>query len=619
MKRKYLSAIALLGAIVSLAQADYVIIIANLGLTKDLPPAEKGNDGLGGAVEGRPGGVVLGVGGRPRPNPEQPDGQPVVPPAGEPDSTPVIVTAVVEVNKLNLQALQANKPENPVPLQLSHSLAGGPTWTSSWFQPSETIKLVPLTTPDGRPMPTVQERFKAKQTEVFKVSKPPLDKLLELAEWTLGHGLNTGFVAVMQKAAEAEGGKEHPAVIAFKKVEADLARVVSKDEDAKLWKEKLGLENFRITRSAHYALLHPFTSDEAPAVQSRLNRLEAAYRSFYYWFALKGKALPVPDYRLVAMLVEDEKVFRRLNQIFDSAPMVADGFYTPRDNVAVFSARRLDTAYHALALQSKELLTTYDQEQLLKGTARLAVPQPLPQDPAAAQQAMQQASKQLVDASTRAVLLKALEMDAERATVSHEGTRQLVAAAGLLPRNVATPEWVQFGMGSFFEVAKGSPWGGVGVPSPTFNDNFNYLFQYRKLIGQDRKLDKAALLHSVITDQLFRQAQAKGDDPSRLRARTGAWALTFFLAQYKLDGLLAYYQELNRLPRDLEFDDEVLKVCFARAFKLLDDKRPGQVDVRKFAQFAAEWHERINQTPLEADEMLKQVHKNQAEMTKPQP
>lgn len=613
MNRKSLIAIGLLGAIVSLAQADYVIIIANLGLSKDLPPAEKGDDNPDGGGEGRLGGVGIGGGGRPRPLPEAGTPQPGVPAEKEPESTPLIVTAVIEVNRLNLQALQANKPETLEPLQLTHTLAGGPTWTMSYFKPTETIKLVPLTTPDGRPMPTVQERFKAKQAEVYKANKPSLDKLLELAEWTLGHGLNSSFVAVMQKAADAEGGKAHPAVLAFQKVEADMNRAVSKDEDAKKWQEKLGLGGYRITRSAHYALLHSFTSDESPAVQSRLHRLEAAYRSFYYWFALKGQALPVPDYRMVAMLVLAAKDFRLLHQIFDSASMVADGFYTPRDNVAVFSARRLDSAYHALALQSKELLTTYDQETLLKSPPK----QPTFAQQPTNQQELEQGWRRLFDASTRAVLLKALEMDAERATVSHEGTRQLVAASGLLPRTVATPEWVQFGMGSFFEVAKGSPWGGVGFPSPTFNDNFNYLFQYQKQIGQDRKLDKAALLESVVTDRLFRQAKAKGDDPSRLRARTTSWALTFYLARFKLDGLLAYYQELNRLPRDLEFDEEVLKGCFARAFKLMDDRRPDQVDPRKFAKFAADWHVSINQTPLEADEVLRQVHKNQAEMVKP--
>ena len=38
-------------------------------------------------------------------------------------------------------------------------------------------------------------------------------------------------------------------------------------------------------------------------------------------------------------------------------------------------------------------------------------------------------------------------------------------ASGLLPRNVAVPEWLLFGMGSFFETPLQSPWAGIGAPS----------------------------------------------------------------------------------------------------------------------------------------------------------
>src|SRR5262249_28836016 len=145
---------------------------------------------------------------------------------------------------------------------------------------------------------------------------------------------------------------------------------------------------------------------------------------------------------------------------------------------------------------------------------------------------------------TKALFLKALEIDSDRATISHDATRQLLTAAGLVPRNVAVPEWVQFGMGSFFETAKGSPWPGIGVPNPTsFSEYFNNLQQYRKMTDQDRKLDKGKLLEDIVTDRLFRQAMSgRKEIAAILKARATAWALTHYLAHKRLDDLLAYYQ-----------------------------------------------------------------------------
>ena len=41
------------------------------------------------------------------------------------------------------------------------------------------------------------------------------------------------------------------------------------------------------------------------------------------------------------------------------------------------------------------------------------------------------------------------------ASASHEGTRQIFAETGLLPRNVLAPEWVRFGITALFESPKG--------------------------------------------------------------------------------------------------------------------------------------------------------------------
>src|SRR5262249_1486414 len=77
---------------------------------------------------------------------------------------------------------------------------------------------------------------------------------------------------------------------------------------------------------------------------------------------------------------------------------------------------------------------------------------------------------------TLALLHKALEEEAERAAVTHEGTRQLPVATGLLDPHVIAPEWLDFGFASLFEMPKGpfpgtdgsasvAFWPGCGAPS----------------------------------------------------------------------------------------------------------------------------------------------------------
>ncbi|HXG09451.1 MAG TPA: DUF1570 domain-containing protein [Gemmataceae bacterium] len=602
MKRWFLAAAVLVGAVVGITRADYVIVIANIGTSKERPLEGDPNNPMPDVGERSPEGMIgRGIGfGRPgfgRGEPGAPGPGYENPELMGPIESVYLVTTVIEVKQLpNVQFLQQAK----IPIELQHP------WGRSVFQVTNDIRLVPWTTADGRPMPTLSLRFQARQNEALRGGKPSVDKLLELAEWALGHGLLKECADTMKKAAEAD--REHPAVVAFRQVEADLARPVTQGDAAEVWRKKL-LENYKITRSAHYALLHTALSDDAPEVRNRLTRLENTMRGFYYWFALKGRrALPVPEHRLVVVLVNREDAFRDQHRIFGNPTLVGDGFYVPRDNIVVFSTVSLDAGYQALLNSGRELWTKFDRNQLLTNPQRVKPVTSLTDDP-------QQLLVQALEASTKAVILKAMEVDAERATVSHLSTRQLLAASGLLPCNVAAPEWLRFGLGSFFESSKGSPWSGVGTPSASFSEEHNYLYQYKKMTNQDRKLDKAALLRGVVTDQFFRQAPVAKDPQALVRARATAWALTYFLAHKKLDDLFGYFQELSRLPRDLEFDEEVLLTVFARAFKLTDAK--GKPDAAKLGQFANEWHEYINLTPLEVEDVLKLVHKTQNEMKAP--
>jgi hypothetical protein len=304
------------------------------------------------------------------------------------------------------------------------------------------------------------------------------------------------------------------------------------------------------------------------------------------------------------LLTAEEAEFTRDQRIFDGGTLVADGFTTRRDNLTILSRERLDKEYKALSAYVGPQMQIYDKDALLKG------------NPGAKAQSRPAGDyrREYHLASTFALMLRSLEADSELASITHEAPRQLLSAIGLTQRNVFAPEWLQFGMGSFFETGKGAPWGGAG------GANWVYLAEYKerashRMSGRAEKPLDA--LKAVVTDGYFR-ATGNGQNEVALRkARTMAWSLTYFLAHRKLGneqtGLIRYYRELARMPRDLEFDADSLLLLFARAFNCLDAKGE-KPDDAKLAQLAKEWDTFIDLTPLEGEEVVKDLRSTRSEL-----
>src|SRR5262249_59101094 len=80
-----------------------------------------------------------------------------------------------------------------------------------------------------------------------------------------------------------------------------------------------------------------------------------------------------------------------------------------------------------------------------------------------------------------------------------------------------------------------------------------------------------------------------------------------YLAHYKLNNLMAYYEELSKLPRDLEYDAGVLRACFGRAFNLLtaDPNDPGKqvLDMARVERLAHDWFNKMDMTLLDMVEV----------------
>jgi hypothetical protein len=590
MKRVVLALVLSLGLAVSTATADYILIVADFGhgKTNELktpPVVFSPNLGTNRQERGQPGGPPPALPAGPPPGlppavPGAPGAAPAVPgapggPAGfpqpsapfDPDTAPLLTLSVVEVEKnMTVRDAVALASGRPV---------GFPGRTSVQFKIGDFNGKIflcntPLTTiyllhPDNKATPPLHRVYEDKLKVVMDPkTNAGVANWVDLAEWCLAHGMLEQFKQHMDKAAELD--KAEPRVTGYLQMKAALAKPVESVDTAGPWRKQLLTSRYQTITSPHYALLH---NDSANA-DSRLKRMEITLQSYYYWFAIRGVQLPVPGKRLVGVLTQDPKEFKRLNSTLDSSPSIADAFYARHENLVVFSSQRLDDSYDHLKMMSAPLWTQgFSQEDVLKGKFPIKV--------------MLTNPGQVYEAMTMALLLKAMHVDGEVTGTGQGVTRQLLHASGFLPSSVVAPEWVQFGVSTFCETAQGSPWPTFGLP------HFIYWPFYRDLVAFKKlPADQVELLKMVVTDGYFRRLSiGMKQEADRRKARATAWSLTNFLIRKRLDGLQRYFKELSQMPRDMALDEETLWLAFARAFNAVD--ATGQPDLNALRDLADAW------------------------------
>ncbi len=566
MRRCFLALAFLLSGAVGMASADYVLIKVNVGQLRDsgepgagmigvvpgtgmigVPPGMRqpgaaAGDGPppgGSTAPGAGGSTAPGAGGSTRPMPggstrPMPGGSagstgfPGQPGFGQADAqvgTPIEVIAIVEVDASYKTLLRVLRPGQQAPLEV-HTAWGA---TRLWNLPAA---------PDVRVFPTSEEpsvakRYAAEFAKVFTKEKsgvkPSAEQMQKLAEYALTHGLNDKFVEVMTKLAEDSPSNE--AVVAFLKVQAALDRPVPRGGPSEL---KAHLGDYKEANlkddKGHYVLYHKLSNNEQDEIQSRLARLEESLRSYYYWFALKGVVLPVPPERLPALLADKPPEFKRTRSSLADPAVVGDGAFARRENLAVFCNRPLDSRYDMLdkytELKMHEYGLSRDQTLTIKD-----IPKGTPKPEAAY-------------CGTLALAMKEIESEAERAGASHDATRQLLFASGLVPRNVAIPEWALFGMGSFFETAEHSPWATPAGLSTVYLPVFRYECGSK---GKNYEGTPLKTLRKIVTDGYFRELTPddyKNKTDRLMKARAATWSLTYFLAQKKFANLQAAPAEI---------------------------------------------------------------------------
>ena len=485
----------------STATAEYVVIVANLSRQASLqaqpgPVVAPPRAMQPGAPPGVPGGAAPGTppGGAGANSPLGPAaGGGAFMPAAEafdPDRVPLMTVAVIEVEK---------------PISSGLLRLGQMGWVNFkvggqdgriYLAPTSVTQVSALRTLGSKgkieASPPLQEIYGAK-AKALKESKTPVtaDQWVELAEWCLSHGMLEHFKQHMEAAAAVD--KANVKAAGYLQMKAALAKpVASVDaagnpvDTAGRWKEQLLSTRYQTRKTAHYIILQ----NDPPAAEARAPRMEDALQAYYYWFALHGVQLPVASEPLIAILTQNAKEFKHLHDVLDSSPVISDSFYAHRENLVVLSSKRLDDAYDRLEKMAAPLWGQgYNRDILIKGKlprGRVSIGL-LGPDP------------ETKEAMSMALLLKVMEADAEVAGAQNGATRQLLYSSGLLPATVSAPEWVQFGVSTFFETSPGSPWPTVGMPNFTYHPLFKGLLAARKLPG-----DQLDLLKEVVTDGFFR-------------------------------------------------------------------------------------------------------------------
>lgn len=321
-----------------------------------------------------------------------------------------------------------------------------------------------------------------------------------------------------------EKEKDVPADIAafakgYTELKAKWSEPATNNPAADVWKAKFGAEANVHNDAAHYSVIH-FTGDAlsgqaAETVSNAADLLEKNLKSFYLWHLREGFKLPLPDKRLVAVVTKNGAQLGKLREGLDGLPIGSDSFYSPVHNMVVLSPERTDELGRTFNAFAATKLEGFDRADLIQGKHPNLKPQQQPEE--------------IAQASTYALIRRALEDEALRSAISREGSRQLFVTMNVLPQHVRMPKWVESGMGSLLqhpkgggvvEISKDTPGIVVGTTFGHGAANYELLQQFQtfypaKKNGQDNKdIDAPAVLTNVLTDKYF-AALATGIDPDR--------------------------------------------------------------------------------------------------------
>ncbi|PQO36211.1 DUF1570 domain-containing protein [Bremerella cremea] len=295
--------------------------------------------------------------------------------------------------------------------------------------------------------------------------------------------------------------------------------------------------DMKFIRSKHFLLLHDTGNKKdrrtsKTRAEERLELLETVYESFLMKFCLEGVELEVPDKLLMVVLFAEHSEYLQFVNLLGPDLASAAGFFHRVDNVAVFYDQGTDQSFEVLNLLNRKIQNERDEivRRKIPGMADII---------------------RFADTLNLLIDVKRENLDIE--VVSHEATHQLAANTGLMPADSPIPLWAAEGLATYFESPKQAAWSGIGAV------NSERLEWYRELAP----LRKISNINFIVSDQIFTRS---ANNFTTLHAYGQSWALTHFLMEKHFAKLVAYYQELGKLPKASHAKPDELQKVFDKVF-----------------------------------------------------
>lgn len=567
--------------------------------------------------------VLLG-GGAPQANPNNPNAPPAAAPqGGDPTHSVAAVVPYTSIEKRLIHLDRTpSRDTNPVAVGVKHKYG--------WVFPAEDKTQIQFFF-----VPNISHERNLKDAYETWSKKRTYDGIHDIINTALMLGLvNDAFHYCEEYLKMPELMDKLPKTSrfddfskAFKDMPEKLLSTPDK-KDAKLpanpqaaeWKSRVS--GAGIAESKFYSVVY-FDSNQAADAQRKANLLDQNLRAFFLWHALQGVALPVPQKKLLALISDSTNRVTDYRDALDGRPIVSDAFYSPSHNILMLAPERMDQQGNAfMNLVRAKYGAGWNREELIANKMTIS--------PGKAPDAMRMQMLAVAD--------KYITDEAENAAISREGCRQLMASTGMLPQNVRLPQWLENGVGLYYQRAKGPLYivknGAVkmvvglatGYGTPNFEQHRAF-DQVRPIMS--RKPD--ASLRNVLMNAYYAGAAAGTDIDPRLRTETegntttifevtervhpqdnspqarafrtrlkekadsSAWALVYYLEKTRLVGLQNFFNDLAKQPRDMKLEEEEVVRLFCKNFGLV--RVDQSVDPAAFLNFASNWLQYMANVP----------------------
>ena len=305
----------------------------------------------------------------------------------------------------------------------------------------------------------------------------------------------------------ATDAKDLPADVAayvagYRALKAKWNDTLPENPTALTWKARFGTEASLVEES-HYSMICYRNSLPTASLERKVKLLEKNFKTFYLWQLISGQVLPLPETKMLVMVAKKTADLPKLRESLDGLQMELDTIFSPSHNVLVLSPEPTDDLTKSFLSNARnEWMKDFDKDDLLRGTF------PKEKKPS-----------DVMKASTIAMVLKALELEADQSAISRGTAVQLYSTLNVLPKNVSLPKWIEYGIGSVLNhprnpgvvnLSSNKPGVTVGLYTGAGSPNYSYLRQFQAMFANDKDHTKhkpADLLKNTLLDRYFDTAK----------------------------------------------------------------------------------------------------------------